>query len=832
MHTDVQTVSTLFQGARHYYIPNYQRRYVWTQTEWRRLWEDLQRAAQASDSPSPFIGAVILRKETPGILDVFEVIDGQQRLITFQVILAALDRLYSRYNETDTSHYSRPIKALLQNRDLLSPHAPDPHRRFKLWPSSVSDRHVFTRVIAPADAIALNSEPHPIGEAYYFFRHYIGDHICQEGPTHALSRLDNFSSVFAHKVRVAKVTVEDDDNTNTAVLFQSLNAIGKRLAQFDYLRNNLFLRAGSDGATLYDNYWKDFDTNDYWDDGGRLDRFLRLYLESHLGPRVAEIKASELIDVYEHDLRPELGPIEKEFAELHCYAQAYEAAQNNRPHNDESRRQIQRLIQERAQFLKAFPKDEAAPLAPLLLMINAYLVDRKWDEHTDTEHKGMLFCIEAYMVRRYLCEEQPVSRRLMGFLANVVLTDRRFDCASLRRWLLSSKEEQWPDDLRVQEGLKAIGRDGQAAPLVFVLGRIEELKRSTPAYRLAGVGVDADGDVRTDGLTREHIQSQSTGRACVNSIGNLTLASAELQSRLGNQDVAAKVPIFSGAGSLMLNREVVEYYGHGKCWDDDVISKREQELGNIILSEWSVDHDEERDGLEAWQWDTVEWQVKQVKYPGVMGLANVTDHGERIHGQTATKKPTQVRLEKEELEWARVSADSTLVEGWHQQMAKDPNQWGFVETNRTPQRRLRIWDSMIETAKTKGCEVGVQTKSEKYIWGNIRRYNDQQIELHRERTVTIVFRKCELLQFVSNVWYQGYVLEWDGKQGLLRSTSNRREVWQRVRMSAQDRMPAGVTELHTGYRVKFRVRAVFVSGQVVLEAHEVKVVSAEYPDAS
>src|SRR4051794_17654236 len=83
-------------------IPLFQRPYVWSQdTNWDPLWKDIRKAAEdveaeeqgarSGESPTYFLGAVVLqdRRRLPQRVRSSHIIDGQQRLTTIQVLLAA-----------------------------------------------------------------------------------------------------------------------------------------------------------------------------------------------------------------------------------------------------------------------------------------------------------------------------------------------------------------------------------------------------------------------------------------------------------------------------------------------------------------------------------------------------------------------------------------------------------------------------------------------------------------------------------------------------------------------------------------------------------------------
>ena len=79
-------------NIEHYHIPKYQREYVWGRYEWETLINDIN-----ENDFDYFVGSVIVVSYTdvrPGDKNIYQVIDGQQRLTTLTLLLAAI---YSRF---------------------------------------------------------------------------------------------------------------------------------------------------------------------------------------------------------------------------------------------------------------------------------------------------------------------------------------------------------------------------------------------------------------------------------------------------------------------------------------------------------------------------------------------------------------------------------------------------------------------------------------------------------------------------------------------------------------------------------------------------------------
>src|SRR6266566_4965148 len=98
MDANAVSVLDIFEKKHRLEIPLFQRQYVWKlEHQWAPLWEDISRkltdyVTGRTDGPVHFLGAMVLdQKQTPTThVDKRQVIDGQQRLTTLQIFLAAL----------------------------------------------------------------------------------------------------------------------------------------------------------------------------------------------------------------------------------------------------------------------------------------------------------------------------------------------------------------------------------------------------------------------------------------------------------------------------------------------------------------------------------------------------------------------------------------------------------------------------------------------------------------------------------------------------------------------------------------------------------------------
>ena len=178
MKPEKLTIYDLFIRERRYIVPLYQRAYVWKeQSQWEPLWEDIERLAEAciaepnsGGTRSHFLGAIVLNvaKIVGSGVARSEIIDGQQRLTTLQLFLAALRDYAVSLNSQQTER----LKAL-----TLNPYQTEgSDTSFKVWPTN-ADRETFRTVLTSKspkgllDALGVSAAGAALflAQAYFYF---------------------------------------------------------------------------------------------------------------------------------------------------------------------------------------------------------------------------------------------------------------------------------------------------------------------------------------------------------------------------------------------------------------------------------------------------------------------------------------------------------------------------------------------------------------------------------------------------------------------------------------------------------------------------------------
>ena len=144
MQADDYPIETVLSEARRFMVPLYQRKYQWSDRRIDPFWDDI--AAKASEVLSGeskfqhYLGALILQPVGElgqiGVTPRVQIVDGQQRLTTFQILLAALREVARARGESEVVDYVRDyLFTTLKSKDH------DPLTRFKLTPTPADRQH-------------------------------------------------------------------------------------------------------------------------------------------------------------------------------------------------------------------------------------------------------------------------------------------------------------------------------------------------------------------------------------------------------------------------------------------------------------------------------------------------------------------------------------------------------------------------------------------------------------------------------------------------------------------------------------------------------------------
>lgn len=243
MHVQEIRLQQVLEGTKQYKVPLYQRTYSWTPKQLERLWSDviaLTDARSVEGQATHFTGSLVLSTGGigPGGAE-FLVVDGQQRLTTLSVLIAAM-RDHIAKHEPDA-----PQKPARLHETYLADRFKQGDERLKVLPTQ-ADRASFRAII---DRSIENEPRSGILDAYKFFRAKL---VETDDPDDAHD-IDRIASAVLDGLVFVSITANHGDNVYR--IFESLNNTGMKLTQGDLLRNYIFMRLGHRGEEIYTSVW-------------------------------------------------------------------------------------------------------------------------------------------------------------------------------------------------------------------------------------------------------------------------------------------------------------------------------------------------------------------------------------------------------------------------------------------------------------------------------------------------------------------------------------------------------------------------------------------------
>lgn len=557
----------LLKKSPQFVIPIYQRTYSWTEKECRQLWDDVVRCGSSDKIVVHFVGSIVYVES--GLSQVTHqapllVIDGQQRLTTVSLLLAALAEAVE-----DSEPFDGFSQRKIRNYYLLNPEETG-ERHYKLLLSQ-TDKTTLTALVGneqqpqqPSIRINANFES---------FKRWLGD---------AKVDLMTVCRGLAKLVVVDIALTRDQDNPQ--LIFESMNSTGKELSQADLIRN--FILMGLEPVLqtkLYEQFWRpmevDFGQEAY---GTHFDGFMRHYLTVMTG-EIPNINA--VYDAFKDhartsrvDFADDNSHIESLVREIRDYARHFCAMALDS--------EADAALKNAFRDLRELRVDVAYPF-----LLELYH-DFKAGELSKDDLLASVRLVEAYVFRRAICAIPTNSmNKTFATFTKVLKKDRYFESIQAHFLTLPSYRRFPSDD--------EFRRDFQTRDLYNFRSRSYWLRRLENHGRKERVAVDE--------YTIEHILPQNENlspkwrealgeewqriqQTWLHTLGNLTLTA--YNSDFSDRTFTEKrdMPNAPEKGLKQSPLKLNQGLGILDTWDEAEIQKRAGKLAEIGVGVWTAPH--------------------------------------------------------------------------------------------------------------------------------------------------------------------------------------------------------------------------------------------------
>ena len=221
--SEVLLVADLFMKGR-FAVPWHQRYYDWTEEQVSELLDDLKEAI-AERRTSYFLGSIMLVHSGEHD-DVWHINDGQQRLITLSLLIAALCRRFAARRKSDSPREQRSLRLLFNRPENTTTNLDDTTKDTPRIKPPRQDRSRFTQLVRGHD-IGTNGK---LTSAWNKIVLFVADLT--------LVKARRFFDFLADNVEIGVLYVPLSEDANA--VFEALNGRGKQLDDVDLIRNHLY----------------------------------------------------------------------------------------------------------------------------------------------------------------------------------------------------------------------------------------------------------------------------------------------------------------------------------------------------------------------------------------------------------------------------------------------------------------------------------------------------------------------------------------------------------------------------------------------------------------
>lgn len=543
MKPSIKELGGVLFAPSQYVIPVFQRNYRWERPQWEKFWLSVLEIRQPEKTSNHFMGFLVFVPglAQPGQHTRFHLIDGQQRLTTSCLLLAALRNVARRLGQADLADE-------VHDEYLVHPRKKG-EEHYRLLPKQ-RDQASFVAIVENQSAPAGR-----MSDALVYFEEQLAT-IAQSDT----AELRDLFNVVCQRLEFMCATLETENAYN---IFKSLNSTGVPLGPSDLIRNFVFMHVPPDDQDAFDHdHWTPLEAM-YAHAGERLDdetfsRFFRdvLMMDGHyVQPKdtfTTFESRYEATDFSPVELADELLRRSRDYAIISGRGQDGDQAVTN------ALRELNLL--------------ESSTTYPLLLA----LFRRR--EEGEIDSSALTHCVQmlrGFILRRFVCGDS--SRGYGQMFVRALARDTGEPVCTLEAYLL---ERGWPDDRRFIEAFVQfpLYKRGYARE---VLATLELARGHKEQAALDAVQIEhvMPQTLRPEWQTLLGDEAERIHADWLHQPGNLTLSA--YNQELGNQPFEDKRARFAQS-NVVLTREL----GDMPTWGEDIIRSRGEAMAKVAATLW------------------------------------------------------------------------------------------------------------------------------------------------------------------------------------------------------------------------------------------------------
>lgn len=561
-----KSIRQLIKDEYIFLVPDYQRKYSWTESEVVELLNDLE-IARLNNS-NHFFGTVVISSEKSEEEKIFEIIDGQQRITTSIILMYALltiyneiksmygygklsqriEKLYSMLVFQDDDGEIKSSKLVLNeiNNEFFNEYI------VKAWSIDEEQREKLYNQLSKTIKVKQSNE---IYKSYNLILKEFREKI--RNSNNIESCIDEFKSIqdtILDYFNVVLITVESD--ADAFLIFETLNDRGLDLTTVDLIKNELFKNCSKDiHFEKYKSRWLDILNN--FEDAKSVKSFIRHYWIANF----SEVSHVNLFKEIRKYLKGSSEASKHLIDGLKAQSNFYGAIVNPNTNNISNKRLLDLLID-----MKNLKYDLTNPI-----LLSAY----KHYDGNEEKIANIAFICRNFLLRYItIGNGKPSSvESEIGKLARNFTGD--ISC-------ISKKFREISKDNELEEKLRTLKVSFKSYYTYLLLVKLEEKMHINEKWVCPG---------RRD-ITIEHILPQNIegtdwikyftseqAELYLNRLGNLTLLGSNGNSKIKNKSFHDKKKFYSENTDMKITKAITGY----EKWTSEEIKLRQIDMATELM---------------------------------------------------------------------------------------------------------------------------------------------------------------------------------------------------------------------------------------------------------
>lgn len=569
------SIPQLLADGHTFYVPFYQRAYVWTEKLWSRFIRDMEYISKTDEEY--FIGSVILKKLGASGIETarWAVVDGQQRLTT----LAVFYKVISLKDPNLHNPFDKRFR--LDNNDLSIKH-------------SLNDKEAFDKIANLTQDVELDGEDKSnLIKAYNYFRNNVD-----------VSKINHLHI----QARLWFIAIYLEANENEHKIFDTINSLGMSLNTEELLKNHLFTSATLDD---YRAIWRPvFEADDacltYWKTETSVgsmgkktlsDRFFHTLLQIIMHDPRNNISSADRSEFRKYDDESEFNNYQKviesgswdkiEFAkEVTAYASIFKQIYSKKAIQDDpesSKTPLKRIL------LVIFTLDVYTAIPYLLYILKNV---------ADTAEQDKIFTLlESYIIRRQICNK--VVKNYSDLFTESLIGQQILTYDALVEYLSNKKPYEslhMPYDAEIEDsfGSNSNLTAEKARGILYLLeSKLREVAGSQTVLHpftkytlehLMPQKWEENWEIPSGLNEVEEFEFKNNRNKVIATLGNMAIITQGLNSKASNNKWKKKLDggLKDKAGDLLTMKDVV----NKSKWDESTIASRAEWLAGKANEVW------------------------------------------------------------------------------------------------------------------------------------------------------------------------------------------------------------------------------------------------------